>query len=252
VDVHRGQVGVQLVEGPAHLLAAAVDRRGQRVEGGAEVAGAHRTQEREEPAEHPAELDGGGDPLGGHHRAVLDPEPAPATGGDERDEPLAEQGRRQDLGRHLLRHRRREVRLEPQLDHRLVAGLVDVAHLADEHPVEPHVAVLGELQPRPVGLQRDRGEVGERLVVDRQGQRHEQPRHGEVRDPGDQELAALSRVVVATHHDEHRRYPVILTVVVLPQIAKLRKKSATTTVTIEERIARPTATPTPAGPPLAL
>jgi hypothetical protein len=45
---------------------------------------------------------------------------------------------------------------------------------------------------------------------------------------------------------------VIRTVVVEPQIAKLRKKSATTTVTIELRIARPTATPTPAGPPEAV
>ena len=47
-------------------------------------------------------------------------------------------------------------------------------------------------------------------------------------------------------------YPVIRTVVVEPQIAKLRKKSATTTVTMLVRIARPTAMPTPAGPPDAV
>ena len=44
----------------------------------------------------------------------------------------------------------------------------------------------------------------------------------------------------------------IRTVVVEPQIAKLRKKSAMTTVTIELRIAFPTARPTPAGPPEAV
>ena len=47
-------------------------------------------------------------------------------------------------------------------------------------------------------------------------------------------------------------YPVIRTVVVEPQMAKLRKKSATTIVTIEVRIALPTAVPTPAGPPEAV
>ena len=47
-------------------------------------------------------------------------------------------------------------------------------------------------------------------------------------------------------------HPVILTVVVEPQIAKLRKKSATTIVTMLVRIARPTAMPTPAGPPEAV
>ena len=35
-------------------------------------------------------------------------------------------------------------------------------------------------------------------------------------------------------------------------MAKLRKKSATTIVTIEVRIALPTAVPTPAGPPEAV
>jgi hypothetical protein len=47
-------------------------------------------------------------------------------------------------------------------------------------------------------------------------------------------------------------YPVIRTVVVDPQMAKLRKKSATTTVTMLVRMARPTAMPTPAGPPEAV
>ena len=61
-------------------------------------------------------------------------------------------------------------------------------------------------------------------------------------------------LAVVVDVDQHRvaRYPVIRTVVVEPQIAKLRKKSATTTVTMLVRIARPTAMPTPAGPPEAV
>ena len=102
--------------------------------------------------------------------------------------------------------------------------------------------------------QGDGRDVGERLVVDRDRQRDEQRRDDEVGDAGDAasfrcaHRGSLSRIVITSM----AAHPVILTVVVEPQIAKLRKKSATTTVTIEVRIALPTARPTPAGPPLAL
>ena len=46
--------------------------------------------------------------------------------------------------------------------------------------------------------------------------------------------------------------PASLTVVVEPQMAMDRNRSMTLTATIEVRTARPTATPTPAGPPLAV
>ena len=46
-------------------------------------------------------------------------------------------------------------------------------------------------------------------------------------------------------------HPATRTVVVAPQMARLRKKSVRLIVTIAVRTARPTATPTPAGPPLA-
>ena len=46
--------------------------------------------------------------------------------------------------------------------------------------------------------------------------------------------------------------PANLTVVVEPQMAIDRNRSITLTATIEVRTARPTATPTPAGPPLAV
>jgi hypothetical protein len=42
------------------------------------------------------------------------------------------------------------------------------------------------------------------------------------------------------------------TVVVEPQTARDRKKSSTLTLTMDSRIARPTAAPTPAGPPVAV
>ena len=62
---------------------------------------------------------------------------------------------------------------------------------------------------------------------------------------------SVLRGTVVVDVDQHG-YPVIRTVVVEPQIAKLRKKSATTTVTMLVRMARPTAIPTPAGPPEAV
>ena len=70
--------------------------------------------------------------------------------------------------------------------------------------------------------------------------------------PADQQPPVLGLGVVGDVGEHRARYPVIRTVVVEPQIAKLRKKSATTTVTIELRIALPTAVPTPAGPPEAV
>ena len=48
------------------------------------------------------------------------------------------------------------------------------------------------------------------------------------------------------------RQPASLTVVEEPQMAMDRNRSITLTATIEVRTARPTATPTPAGPPLAV
>ena len=89
------------------------------------------------------------------------------------------------------------------------------------------------------------------FVVDRDRQPDEQCDDGDEGDARPEEPRVLALGVVGDV-DEHRRYPVIRTVVVEPQMAKLRKKSATTIVTIEVRIAWPTAVPTPAGPPEAV
>jgi hypothetical protein len=207
VDVHRREVGVELLHRGAHLLAATVDRGGEGVQRGTEVAGADGAEEREEPAEHLTELHGGGDPLRRDDGAVLQSRATPSSRRHERDEPLPEQGRGQDLGPDLLGDLLRRLRLEPELDHRRVAGLVDVPHLPDEHPVVADVPVLGELEAGPVGVQGHDGEVGEHLVVDRERQRQQERRHDEVHDPGHRQLAVLPWIVVATHHDEHGVIP---------------------------------------------
>ena len=54
----------------------------------------------------------------------------------------------------------------------------------------------------------------------------------------------LAAMCIAAH-------PAIRTVVVAPQMASDRNRSMMLTATIDVRTARPTATPTPAGPPLA-
>ncbi len=67
---------------------------------------------------------------------------------------------------------------------------------------------------------------------------------GAVGQPGQQAAGA--------RRGGHRAHPAIRTVVLVPQMANERKKSTTLMATIEVRTARPTATPTPAGPPLAV
>ena len=59
-------------------------------------------------------------------------------------------------------------------------------------------------------------------------------------------------VASATWSGLIRASPAILTVVVVPQIAIDRNRSMTLIATMLVRTARPTATPTPAGPPEAL
>ena len=137
------------------------------------------------------------------------------------------------------------------LDDRLRAVVGDPANVADERAVSAYVTELGELQPGVLGLDRHHRRVGEGLLVDRDRQPDEQRDDRDECDTRPEEASVLALGVVGDV-DEHRGYPVIRTVVVEPQMAKLRKKSATTIVTIEVRIALPTAVPTPAGPPEAV
>ncbi len=80
------------------------------------------------------------------------------------------------------------------------------------------------------------GAEGARVLRD--GQTAEQQEHAEESEP---QQCLLGRFIPATR-----------TVVSVPQIDSVRKKSMTLTATIDSRTARPTATPTPAGPPVAL
>src|SRR5207302_4540670 len=115
----------------------------------------------------------------------------------------------------------------------------DLPYLADHDPAQLDVGALVELQPGVVGPQRDPGDRRERLAVSehRQARRPHQQQ-----DEGDPEEALAG----------HRAHPAIRTVVVAPHTARERKKSTMFTDTIASRTARPTATPTPAGPPLAV
>ena len=109
-----------------------------------------------------------------------------------------------------------------------------------------------QLVADPVGLQRDTHDVGTNaLSYDGDRQRRSAAASDAQEDDavGTQSAAPSmplrARVFIAHH-------PAIRTVVVAPQIARLRKKSTTLMATIDVRTALPTATPTPAGPPLAV
>ncbi len=87
---------------------------------------------------------------------------------------------------------------------------------------------------------------GELLLVDRD----RQPQQGaDQHDVAEAETPALE---LAGERFLGHGYPANLTLTVEPQIARDRKKSVMLTTTIALRTARPTATPTPAGPPVAL
>ena len=112
-------------------------------------------------------------------------------------------------------------------------------------PYEDFIESIGarlHLVARGVGFQRDGHGRGEHLVVGADGAGQEQ------RDDGEEGHA--HRLVGPPARSA--AHPAIRTVVVEPQIARLQKKSSMVTSTIEVRTARPTAMPTPAGPPRAV
>lgn len=116
------------------------------------------------------------------------------------------------------------------------------ADLADEHTACLDVGVERQGVADAVGAEVDLHDLRERLVVHRDRDVEEQRQHHE--EDQSQGAATQGRSGRVAH-------PATLTVVVVPQIARLRKKSRIAIVTIAVRTARPTATPTPAGPPLA-
>jgi hypothetical protein len=203
VVVDHPEVLAQVVHRRADLLATALERGRQRVERRVEVGRTHGPQQREQVGEDLAELDVGGDPVGRDHVAVLERVGGGVGGSHELDELLAEERRGQDLHRDVGGDLPRRVRPERDLDLGLLAVLRDPADLPDEGAVEAHVAELGELEARPVGPDRDRGDPVELLVVDGDRQPDEQAHHHDERDAGQQQpVVLLGGVVVDV--DEHQ------------------------------------------------
>src|SRR3954468_5761230 len=210
----------------------------------AEVLGLHGLQQREHVVDHALELDGVLAAVLPDHVAVGQALRAGLLGQLQRDEALTEEGLGQEPGRHVGRDPIEVGGVDGQLDGRALGAGPHLADVADDDPADLDVRGLLELIACRVGLERHAGDVGERLVVARHGQPQQQDQDDEERQSLQPDPDDLSRA----HRSAH---PAIRTVVVEPQMARERKRSMTLTATIEKRTARPTARPTPAGPPLA-
>ncbi len=162
-------------------------------------------------------------------------------GGDEVDEALAEERLGEQPGAHVARDLGRERGVEREVEGRARVVRLDRADLADDEAADLDVGARLELAADPVGPQRDGDDVDEDLLEGRDGQPDETDDH-------DDEAESEGALACIRHDDQ----PAIRTVVVAPQTARLKKKSTMLTATIEVRTAVPTATPTPAGPPLAV
>ena len=92
--------------------------------------------------------------------------------------------------------------------------------------------------------QRDLGTVDEGLVVGEPGAERHRRYHGQVA----QAEEGIAKPAELNFRGPH---PAILTVVVAPHIAIERARSSSATTTMVRRTERPTAIPTPDGPPLA-
>ena len=134
VVVDLAEVGVELVHGLAELLAAALERGGQRVERGVEVGRPHGAQQREQVGEDLAQLDVGLDPVGRDHVAVRR---AASTTGRRGGRSEMNFWPNSVVGRISTVDVRRGSRsacvgLERDRDDRLLAVLADLADLADQ------------------------------------------------------------------------------------------------------------------------
>ena len=238
LGVEAGQVVVERLERLAELLAPPLEGGRDRVEGGVEVGGLHRTQQGVEVAEHLLDLDGEVGAL--DDVAVGDRlRRRPAVGDDQGDELLAEEGLGQDRGGDVARHVGGAVPVEAERDVGARSGGLVVEHLAHDHSLDLDVGARWQLEPDPGRLDRDLVVVGE-LVGEHAVRRPHRTEHED--QEHDSQGLRLHR----------RRHPASRTVVDAPQIAMDISRSSTLMATMLVRTARPTATPTPAGPPEAL
>src|SRR5690606_12790895 len=111
----------------------------------------------------------------------------------------------------------------------------DGGDLPDVQAAHLHVGLLGELVADPVDLERHRHAAVERPGVTADRQPDERQQHDDEQQP----------LQPAFH-------PATRTEVSVPNSTSVRKKSRIAVLTIDSRTERPTAVPTPAGPPLAV
>ncbi len=242
-----GQVRIEAVQIVLHArevvadpVAAPLEGGGERGERGVELAGLHGPQQRQQVVHQLLELDADAGAVLGDDIAGADGPGRGARGRDQVDVLLAEQRLGQQACVRVGRDGRDVLRLERDVERRLRPVGMHRAHLADQQPAQLDVGARIELVAEAVGLQLDPYGRGEHLLVHGDGQGQQQREHGEEHD-----------AVQPQSQHSHPAHPAIRTVVPAPQIASDRKKSRTLIATIEVRTARPTATPTPAGPPLA-
>ena len=223
----------------AQRVAAALERRRDRVQGQVDVGRLHRAQQRVEVGQHLLHLDrhlGPGDRGAGLQRLGRR-----VLRHDERDVLLAEQRLGHDRAGHVGGDRVHLAGEDPELHLRALVGRAEAEHLADDDAADLHVGALGHLQADGRRVEGDLVEVRELLGEHAVGEPHPAQEQAEEGHAEGLELECGSH-----------RQPASLTVVAAPQIAIERNRSITLIATMLVRTALPTATPTPAGPPEAL
>ena len=138
-----------------------------------------------------------------------------------------------------LGHVRGAVLVEAERDVGALGGRLVVEHLADDDALDLDVRAVRQLEPDARGVHGDLVVVAELLGEHAVGGPHRaEHQHQEQHAQG-----------LGPHR---RAHPASRTVVAAPQIAMDSSRSSTLIATMLVRTARPTATPTPAGPPDAL
>ncbi len=164
-------------------------------------------------------------------------------GGHEGDVPFAEQGGGQQPGADVAGDLPEPVGVEGEGEPGAFAVGADLADPADHHAAEFDVGAHVQFVPGGAGLEGDGRLADEGLVVDGDADAGQQG--------GDEQEHHARGAAAGQAGAAGGVHPATRTVVVVPQMASERKKSVTLMMTIALRTERPTAMPTPAGPPLA-
>ena len=241
LGVHPLEVAVEGVEALADLVASSLEGVGERVQGVVELGGLDGAQQRVEVVEDPLDLDRAAWSASISSPALREVESASlGMFSSTYFSPNSVLGRIAAVTLPgivpIWSGLMPSVRVAPSPSD---SDLDDLAH---DHAAHLDVGPLGQLEADRVGLERDVVEGGELLGEHGVDQPHAEDEQADEHDP---EEAVVVRGTWSSQ-------PANLTVVDEPQMAMDRNRSITLTATIEVRTARPTATPTPAGPPLAV